>query len=95
MKKFFKILLKIVLWFFAFSVFLVVLFKWVPVPFTPLMGIRYVQNGKSIKHDWVSMEKISPYLQLAVIVSEDQRFETHNGFDVEAIQKVLKNHDEG
>ncbi|HET8809785.1 MAG TPA: monofunctional biosynthetic peptidoglycan transglycosylase, partial [Flavobacteriaceae bacterium] len=47
------------------------------------------------KHDWVSMEKISPYLQLAVIVSEDQRFETHNGFDVEAIQKVLKNHDEG
>ena len=95
MKKFFKILLKTVLWFFAISVFLVVLFKWVPVPFTPLMGIRYVQNGNSIKHDWVSMEKISPYLQLAVIVSEDQRFETHNGFDVEAIQKVLKNHDKG
>lgn len=95
MKKFFKILLKTVLWFFAISVFLVLVFKWVPVPFTPLMGIRYVQNGKPINHDWVSMEKISPYLQLAVIVSEDQRFETHNGFDVKAIQKVLKNHDKG
>lgn len=78
------------------SIFLVLVFKWAPVPFTPLMGIRYLQNpDQNIEHEWVSMEEISPYLQLAVIASEDQNFENHHGFDVQAIQKVLKNHEEG
>lgn len=83
-------------WFVATSVFLVLVFKWLPVPFTPLMGIRYFQNaGENISHDWVPLEKISPYLQLAVITSEDQNFEIHHGFDVEAIKKVIAKHDEG
>lgn len=96
MNKFLSVLLKIMRWFFAISILLVLVFQWVPVPFTPLMGIRYVQNPEQrFEHDWVPMEEISPYLQLAVIASEDQNFETHNGFDVEAIQKVLKNHEAG
>ncbi|HET8839300.1 MAG TPA: monofunctional biosynthetic peptidoglycan transglycosylase [Flavobacteriaceae bacterium] len=96
MKKFFKFLLKIILWFFAISVFLVLIFKWLPVPFTPLMGIRYFENpDQQFQHDWVPLEEISKNLQLAVIASEDQNFETHNGFDVEAIQKVLEKHKSG
>lgn len=96
MKKILKILLKAIGWFFAISIFLVLVFKWVPVPFTPLMGIRYIQNpDQGLEHNWVPMEEISPYLQLAVIASEDQNFEFHHGFDVAAIQKVLRTHEEG
>ncbi len=80
-------------WCIALSLFWVILFKWVPVPFTPLMAIRYLQTTekKQFKHDWVPIEKISPYLQLAVICSEDQKFITHSGFDFNAIEKAIKN----
>lgn len=39
-----RILYKIIVWFFGLSVVLVVFFKFVPVPFTPLMGIRIIEN---------------------------------------------------
>ncbi len=81
---------------FLFSIFMVVIYKWVPVPFTPLMTIRYFENsGEEIQHDWVPMEEISNNLKLAVIASEDQNFPVHNGFDYEAIQKALENNKKG
>lgn len=43
-----------------------------------------------LKKDWVSMDDISPNLQLAVVCSEDQNFIKHNGFDLKAIDKALK-----
>ncbi len=94
-----KRLVKIVFWaavsLTALSILLVLLFKWVPVSGTPLMVIRMVQQAASgqeirLKHDWVAMNKISPNLQLAVICSEDQNFVNHWGFDLEAIDKALK-----
>ncbi len=49
-------------------------------------------DGKEMKlrKDWVSLEHISPDLQLAVVCSEDQNFIKHNGFDFEAIDKALE-----
>ena len=89
-KRFFRFIFKLVIGLFLFSVFLVIIFKWVPVPFTPLMAIRYFENpGEEIRHDWVPMEEISPNLQLAVVASEDQNFLSHNGFDYEAIKKAI------
>jgi monofunctional glycosyltransferase len=35
---------------------------------------------------WVSLERISPQLQRAVLAGEDTNFATHHGFDYEAIQ---------
>jgi monofunctional biosynthetic peptidoglycan transglycosylase len=35
---------------------------------------------------WVSIDKISPNLQRAVLAGEDTNFLTHRGFDYEAIQ---------
>src|SRR5438128_11332176 len=45
-------------------------------------------NGKDPKRVqiWVSLDKISPQLQRAVIAGEDTNFATHHGFDYEAIQ---------
>lgn len=94
MKKIIKFILKTIGWFVAGSVFLVIIFKWIPVPFTPLMGIRYIEYpDEKISHEWIPLKEISPYLQLAVITSEDQNFETHHGFDIEAIKKVIEKHD--
>jgi monofunctional biosynthetic peptidoglycan transglycosylase len=66
----------------------------VPVPVTPLMLIRCVEqkvDGKDmkLKKDWVSLDDISPNLQLAVVCSEDQNFIKHNGFDFKAIDKAM------
>jgi monofunctional glycosyltransferase len=39
---------------------------------------------------WVSLDKISPNLQRAVLAGEDTNFLTHHGFDYEAIQKAFE-----
>lgn len=91
MKRIFKFILKIIAWFFLFTFLMTLLYKWVPVPFTPLMAIRYFENpDEEIRHDWVPMEEISANLQLAVVASEDQNFMNHNGFDYEAIRKAIE-----
>ncbi len=99
-KKIFNWLKKAMLWFFGISIFLVILFKWVPVPFTPLMITRVVENkmdGKDaiFSHDWESLENISPNLQKAVIASEDGNFLKHKGFDFEAMKKAFDNNNKG
>ena len=88
------------LWFFAISIVLVILFRWIPIPYTPLMAIRAIENksaGKEmvLSHDWVPIEEISPNIQKAVIASEDGTFLTHYGFDFSAIQKAVKNNSKG
>lgn len=99
-KRIFRILWKTAAWFTGLTIFFVLLFKWLPVPVTPLMVIRCVEQkagGKPLKleHDWVSMKNISNHMQLAVICAEDQNFEKHWGFDLEAIDKALKETQEG
>ena len=74
---------------------MVILYAFVPVPLTPLMVIRSVQQkqaGKEMrmKKDWVSAEALPNNLQLAVVCTEDQNFLTHNGFDFEQIQKAME-----
>lgn len=92
--------LKFAMWFGILSVASVILFRWVPVPITPLMLIRCVEqkaDGKSmtLKHDWESLEQISPKLQLAVVCSEDQNYLKHVGFDFKAIEKAMKSNEAG
>ena len=95
-----RILYKISVWFFGLSVGLVVFFKFVPVPFTPLMGIRIIENKLDKKpiyfeHNWEPIENISMNLQKAVIASEDGTFLHHHGFDFSAMQKAFQNNANG
>ena len=81
----------IVVAFFATTILSVIVLRWVPVFFTPLMFIRVVQqvsDGKemTMHHHWVPLEEISPSLPLAVMSSEDARFMEHHGFDYKAIE---------
>lgn len=95
-----RFLRNIVIFFFASTILAVVLYRFVPVWFTPLMGIRMVQqisNGHAPRchHHWVSLSSMSDRLPLAVIASEDQRFMQHHGFDMDAIQKAAKHNKKG
>jgi len=72
----------------------------VPVPLTPLMLIRCIEqksDGKDmrLKHDWVPLEEINERLQLAVVCSEDQNYLRHDGFDWGAIKKAMKQNKKG
>lgn len=93
-------MLRIVIALLLFSVLFVLMFRWVPVPLTPLMIIRCVEqktNGEKmvLRHDWVPLEQISPKLQLAVVCSEDQNYLKHYGFDFVAIEKAMKTNENG
>jgi len=96
-KKTLKFLFKLVLWFLGITILWVVLYKFAPVPYTPLMAIRAVQGDENYetKHDWKSIDEISVYLQLAVVSAEDQNFLNHNGFDYIAIEKAYENNKKG
>lgn len=99
-KKILKFIGKVILYFFGISIGLVILFKFIPVPFTPLMFIRTFEqigsNDKVVwKRDWVSIDEMGTSIQKAVIASEDGKFTTHNGFDVKAIEKAYKNNQKG
>ena len=100
LKRIFRFLWKSFLWFLGISIFLVLIFKWIPVPITPLMVTRAIENkldGKEmvLSHNWVPIENISVNLQKAVISSEDGTFLKHNGFDFKAMQKAYKNNNRG
>ena len=70
-----------VLWVFLYGILI--------APGTLLMAQR-TGEGEHISHVTKPLSQISPYLVRAVIAAEDARFCSHNGFDVEAIQKAVK-----
>jgi monofunctional biosynthetic peptidoglycan transglycosylase len=95
-RKITRIFLKIILWFFVSTITIVILYRFLPPPITPLMVIRLFEQAADEKRevmlskDWVSLRDISVSMPLAVITSEDQKFEEHYGFDLEAIEKAQK-----
>ena len=91
MRRVFKYITYCLLTFLVSTVLTVAVYRWLPVPITPLMVIRCVQNihngeTAAIHHKWVPLKQISPYLPVAVMASEDQNFMHHHGFDFNAVQ---------
>jgi len=97
MKRLFRFLFRTCIWFIVLTVAWVIVYRFVPVPYTPLMAIRNYNEGEAHqkKHQWVNIDEISPSMQLAVICAEDQRFLLHDGFDYESIQKAIESNKEG
>jgi monofunctional biosynthetic peptidoglycan transglycosylase len=63
-------------------------FRFVPVPLTPLMVIRLAE-GQELHKDWVPLARIAPGPRHAVVAAEDNRFCEHGGFDWAALGQVL------
>lgn len=51
---------------------------------------RKVGKNPDIACTWMPLDKISPYLVQAVVVSEDDKFWSHKGLDFEAIKTALE-----
>ena len=97
LKRFF---LKFVFYCFVGSILWVLLYAIIPVPITPLMIFRLVENiseGKELilYKDWISYNNISPNLPIAVVAAEDQKFVDHKGFDFESMKKAFKGNQKG
>lgn len=74
---------------------LIVVFRFVPVPITPLMVIRLIQ-GQPLRHQWVAYEHIAPALPHALVASEDNLFcEEMFGFDAAAVRVQVEAWEEG
>ncbi len=95
-----RALLKLIVKLSVFSLILfllvLLLFRWVPIPTSAFI---YHQNSLAKKspriyeparYTWVSLDKISPNLAMAVIAAEDQRFAKHWGVDTVEIKQALE-----
>ncbi len=87
--------------FLLFSIITILIFRFIPPATTAFIEdesnieiLSLVENNRP-EYDWVSINDVSPYMGLAVIASEDQRFATHWGFDFEQIQKAIKEKERG
>lgn len=45
---------------------------------------------KKISTSWTPLSQVSPYVMKAVIIAEDDKFWSHEGFDFDAMQKALE-----
>lgn len=95
-RKLWKMVMKLAVAFAVISFTWVLLYKWVPVKWTPLMLKRSIQNIEQKdyknKRTWVDIDEISPVMVRAVLASEDGRFMEHWGFDLKELYKMNKEH---
>ena len=90
-----KILFDLVLFFLAFTVIPVLMYRVINPPTTALLWMRwaeagYVESYPRFFKRWVRLDRISPHLVRAVIAAEDQKFFYHRGFDWQAIEGAIK-----
>ncbi|MCE2786922.1 MAG: monofunctional biosynthetic peptidoglycan transglycosylase [Bacteroidota bacterium] len=74
---------------------LIILYRVIPPPVTPLHLVRIyeqIRAGKEIKltKSWKSIDYVSDKFCLAVITAEDAKFIQHYGFDFEQIQNSIE-----
>jgi len=77
--------------FMGISVFLVLLYRFVPVPVTATMLL----DEHGINKDWTPLSRIDRNMVAAAIGGEDGKFCQHNGFDKQAIEKAIQRNAKG
>lgn len=83
------------------SLFLVLLYRFINPPLTPLMIQRFFQQvvepdrKVNFERDYVKLEDISPNLVTAVVYSEDGLFMYHHGFDVKQLKNSYRENKRG
>jgi len=87
-KRFFRRIIKIIVYGFILSLIYLIVCKWTMPPIT-LTQIGSWISGYGLHRDYVSWNNISNNVKLAAIAGEDQLFAVHNGFDWKAIDKSL------
>lgn len=84
----------LVAWLLA-SILTVLALRFVPPPTSAFMIERRIQAmgddqaNFRLRYRWVPMSEVSENLAIALVAAEDQKFPSHHGFDVDAIQDAL------
>ncbi len=86
-----RFLFRAVLYFVAFSLLLVVVYRFVPPPVTPTM----LMDANGYTKTWTPLRDINANMVAAVIGGEDGNFCTHDGFDREAIRQAMERNAKG
>jgi monofunctional glycosyltransferase len=68
---------------------LLVAYRFLPVPLTPLMVIRLLE-GEGLRRRWVALDEVAPVLAQAVVAAEDNRFCEHAGFDWKELEGQIR-----
>ncbi|HSE79107.1 MAG TPA: monofunctional biosynthetic peptidoglycan transglycosylase [Alphaproteobacteria bacterium] len=90
-----RLAFKLAAWLIAIWLGLIVLYRWVDPPITPLMVLRMAE-GAGIDHRTRPLEQIAPALARSVIAAEDNRFCMHRGIDWSAVGEAIEEfHDDG
>ena len=79
-----RFLFRVVLGFLLLSLVWVLIYRFVPPPFTLTM-LGDVAGGRSVTKDWMSLSAMDVDMARAAIAAEDSKFCSHRGFDVDAI----------
>jgi monofunctional biosynthetic peptidoglycan transglycosylase len=71
----------------------IVAYRFVRPPLTPLMVVRVVEGLAArrwvgVTKRWVDVERVSPTLVRAVLAAEDARFFVHHGVDLDALRRA-------
>ena len=80
-----KIFLSVCMLTFVVLFFIVLVFRFIPITTTPYM----VSEG-SISYTWISLDKVSANVPLAIVAAEDANFCNHWGFDMKAIRLAIE-----
>lgn len=99
-RSFRRIFWKTVLVLWLLSILWVVLLKFIPVWYTPLMFKRCAEamiDGREprIERTWVPFDEISPHYFRACLASEDNLFPVHYGFSEKGIKQAWENNKKG
>jgi monofunctional glycosyltransferase len=66
----------------------VLLFRQIDPPLSALMLGQKI-SGQTIDHRWVTIDRISPHLVRAIILSEDSQFCSHHGIDITEMRALM------
>ena len=71
------------------TIAMVLPWRWFAPPTSAFMLRERLLTNTPIDYRWASWKDLSPYLAIAVVAAEDQKFPSHHGFDFESIAQAL------
>ncbi len=94
LRKLFRTLILTLICIMAFSILLVLIMRWVNLPYSALMLERQLEayfagEDYHATRIWQPWHTLPDHLKMAVIAAEDQQFASHYGFDLAAIRAAL------
>ena len=74
---------------FLLTIMMVLPWRWFPPPTSAFMLREQITDEHKIDYQWISWDRFSPHLAIAVVAAEDQKFAVHRGFDFDSIARAM------